>query len=357
VRFDDEVGMWHVHDPHLVRSVLADTRAFSPANALTAHCPLSVRSLRILASAGFALPPTRANNGTPRHRVIRRAVARFFSPERVRAAEPLTRSLVVTRVAETRRRLARGDHVDLADLIARDVPALVLFDLLGLSEVGLAAVKRWSADSLELFWGRPSAAEQERLAGSAAEFYTWLRRRTTAARALPSDDLFGRLVTLGLSDAEICGVAYFLLIAGQETTSYLISTALHRLIADHVRWQSIARSPEPARPAVEEVLAAHSPVPTWRRITARDVTLGVEHITAGTPLLLTLTGAGGPSDLAFGVGGHRCLGAALARMEATVAVAATARALPDLCLSEPDPPMLELLSFRAPRRVVVRQRS
>lgn len=54
VRFDDEVGMWRVRDPHLVRAVLADPQAFSPANALTAHCPLSVRSLRILASAGFA---------------------------------------------------------------------------------------------------------------------------------------------------------------------------------------------------------------------------------------------------------------------------------------------------------------
>lgn len=280
-------------------------------------------------------------------------MARFFSPARVRAAEPQARRLVTARLAEARRRLTGGDQVDLADLITRDVPALVLFDLLGLSEVDLAAVKRWSADSLELFWGRPAAAEHERLASSAADFYTWLLRRTTAARKSPSDDLFGNLVTVGLPDAEICGAAYFLLIAGQETTSYLISTALHRLIADPVRWQSIGRSAELARPAVEQVLAAHSPLSAWRRITARDVTIGGQRIAARTPLLLTLTGTGGRSDLAFGVGGHRCLGAALARMEARVAVAETAGALPDLRLSEPDPPMLELLSFRAPHRVAV----
>lgn len=353
VRHDRRTGMWLVTDPDLVRAVLLDPEAFSPANALTAYRPLSVRALRILASAGFALPPTLANNATSSHRLIRRAVARFFGPARVRVAEPMVRRLVAARLAEVRRALTGGRQVDLVQAVARDVPALVLLELLGLDGVDLGALKRWSADSLELFWGRPAAEEQQRLARSAAQFYTWLRARTVSARTSPSDDLFGRLVTLGLADAEICGVAYFVLIAGQETTSQLISAAFHRLIADHVRWRAIGRSPDLAAAAVEEVLATTSPVTTWRRVSTRDISLGSTRVSAGAQLLLRLTGTGGPSDLAFGVGAHRCLGAGLARLEARIAIQETAARLPGLRLCERQPPVIDLLSFKAPGRVLV----
>ena len=352
-RYDDETGMWVVDDPAQVRAVLLDPDRFRPDNALTAHTPLRLPALRILAEVGFALPPTLANNGTDTHRAIRQTVAGFFSPARVRDVEGLARELNAERLAEARRRIADGDEVDLAEAVA-DVPALVLLDLLGLTGVDVAALRRWSIDSLELFWGWPSPTEQERLATSAAEFYAWLRGRTVAARRTPAHDLFGRLTELGLSDEEICGAAYFLLIAGHETTRQLVATAFRRLIADPDRWTSIGRSPELAHGAVEEVLAAASSVPTWRRVAAGDTTVGGVHVPSGAPLLLRLTGSGGTSDLAFGVGVHRCLGAALARMETRVAVQEAAACLPELGLCEPDPPMIRLLSFTAPERVLVR---
>jgi cytochrome P450 len=75
---------------------------------------------------------------------------------------------------------------------------------------------------------------------------------------------------------------------------------------------------------------------------------------AGSPVLLSLTGTGGPADLAFGIGIHRCLGAGLARMETRVAIELAAAALPDVVPAEAEPPMIDLLSFRAPARVLVR---
>lgn len=353
VRFEEASGMWVVRDPRLVRSVLADPESFSPTNALTAFHPLGGRALRILASAGFAVPPTLANNATASHRTIRRAVARFFTPARVRAVEPLTRRLIRSRVADVRSALDDGRQVDLVEKLARDLPALVLLDLLRLDDLDIRALKRWSADSLELFWGTPQPAAQERLATSAAEFYTMLRKRTVAARRSPSDDLIGCLAALGLAEREICGAAYFVLVAGHETTSYLIATALYRLLGEPVRWRLVGRSHEHARRAVEEVLAEESSVPTWRRMSTRDTVLGGVRIAAEDPLLLRLSGIGGSGDLAFGVGPHRCLGAALARMEARVALQETALELPEARLVEVDPPMLDLLSFRAPRRVRV----
>jgi cytochrome P450 len=353
VRFDAEARMWCVDDPEQVRAVLLDP-AVRPDNTLTAHTPLSVPALRILSQVNFALPPTLANNGTESHRAIRRAVAGFFSPARVRAVEPTTHALLTRRIADAGRVLVHGGEVDLAGAVA-DVPAIVLLDLLGLTDVDVTALKRWSTDSLELFWGWPTPPEQEQLATSAAQFYGWLRERTSAARRSPVDDLFGWLLDIGLSDEQACAVAYFLLIAGHETTSQLISTAYLRLIADPVRWNAVGEEPRLAAPAVEEVLAAESSVPTWRRIAAASTTVGGVGIPAGAAVLLRLTGKGGPSDLAFGLGPHRCLGAGLARMETRAAVQQAATALPRLRLREPDPPMIDLLSFRAPRRVVVRQ--
>ncbi len=99
------------------------------------------------------------------------------------------------------------------------------------------------------------------------------------------------------------------------------------------------------------MLAAESSVPTWRRVMATGTTVGGVELPAEAPLLLRLTGTGGPSDLAFGLGLHRCLGAGLARMEARVAVQQAATTLTGLRLVEPDPPMIDLLSFKGPRRV------
>jgi cytochrome P450 len=264
-------------------------------------------------------------------------VARFFSPARVAAVEPLARALNDTRVAAATHRLVAGEEVDLVQAIATEPPALVLLHLLGL-EADVPALKEWSLDSLELFWGRPDADRQLELAHTAAEFYTWLRARTREALGL-----FGALVELGLSEEEVCAVAYFLLIAGQETTTQLISTAFQR---------SIGRQYD-AGAVVEDVLRESSSVPTWRRVTARSTTLGSTDLPANAPVLLGLTGHGGPADLAFGIGIHRCLGAGLARLEARVALECAQDLLAAVRLVE-EPPMIDLLSFRAPRRLTVR---
>jgi cytochrome P450 len=389
-RYDEELGYWVVDDPALAREVLLDPETFRPDNAVLAHTPLSVKALRVLSGVGFALPPTLANNAGESHRPIRAAVARFFSPARVAAAEPLARSLTSARVAVASEMLAVGGQVDLVQAVAAEPPALVVLDMLGLTDVDVPALKAWSLDSLELFWGWPGEDRQLELAHSAAEFYAWLRSRTTAARRAPGDDLFGVLVALGLTDEEVCAVGYFLLIAGQETTTQLISTTFHRTLGETLRRAALGGAegegaePTPTEvrrrgafdpaevrrrwafdaaevrrggafdPAevVEDVLREASSVPTWRRVTAGPAVVGDVELPGGAPVLLGLSGHGGPADLAFGVGVHRCLGAGLARMEARVALGCAAGLLSAVRLVE-EPPMIDLLSFRAPKRLMV----
>ncbi|MDQ0210976.1 cytochrome P450 [Arthrobacter bambusae] len=350
-----------LRDPAAVREVLHRPDDFSPANALIAVTPLSGPSLRVLQRARFALPPVLASNHTDSHAGIRKVVAGFFTPATVGAFESRIRG-IARDAATTAAGLLKADgRVDLVHAVAAHPPAIVMLELLGLPVRDLAKLKAWSLDSLELFWGWPDSERQLELAHSAAEFYGWLRDLVLEAVASPGRNLFGSLAEHGLSTPEICSLGYFLLIAGQETTTQLISTSLFRLAEGSVgfAWDDAA-SGSTARDLIRHVLATESSVPTWRRIAARDTTFDGGHIPAGAEILLELTGnhsvsEQGPTSygLAFGSGIHRCLGAKLAELEAAVVVQETAAALQGVRLADPSPEWLRLLSFQAPRTVSV----
>jgi cytochrome P450 len=348
-----------VGDPDLVRDVFRRVDEFPPHNALLAVTPLQPEALRILIGVGFALPPILASATGAQHRAARSVVAKFFTPAKVAAIVPRVVELTQARSAITGRRLAAGP-VDLTDMIGRHVPPTIMADLIGSGMPDLDRLNRWSKDSLELFWGWPGPARQLELAHSAAALYTWLRDEVRARRD-DDESLFGAMHRAGHPLTEICALAYFLMIAGQETTAQLISLALFRALQAPHEWCLLADDPtgDTAREFIRRILAAESSVPTWRRVAAHDTELGEAAIPAGAEILLELTGHhpadAGPTaySLAFGHGVHRCLGARLAELEAATVLEHTARALPDVRLQDLDPGWLRLLSFQAPTSVIV----
>ena len=200
---------------------------------------------------------------------------------------------------------------------------------------------------------------------SAAGFYVWLRKLVKESLAAPGRNLFKSLADHGLSTPEMCSLGYFLLIAGQETTTQLISTTLFRLLEGSapVGWNEAATETG-SRTMVRHVLTTESSVPTWRRVAAHDTNLGDAPIPAGAEILLELSGNpithAGPErgqstayGLVFGSGIHRCLGAKLAELEAAVTIQETAAALPRIQLRDHKPEWIRLLSFQAPRTVTV----
>jgi cytochrome P450 len=362
-----------VRDPESVREVLHRPADFSPANALVAVTPLEGPALRVLQRAGFALPPVLASNDTGTHGGIRKVVAGFFTPATVAALEPRIRELAREAAGKTADQLDRSGHADLVQTVAAFPPAVIMFELLGLPVRDLADLKRWGLDSMELFWGWPDGDRQLELARSAAEFYGWLRRLVAESVAAPERNLFKSLAGHGLTRTEMCSLGYFLLIAGQETTTQLISTTLFRLLEGSapVGWAEAA-SEAGARSVVRHVLATESSVPTWRRVAAHSTDLGGDRIPAGTEILLELSGnqitagtgpgrqspptragRGSSTGLVFGSGIHRCLGAKLAELEAAVIVQEAAAALPHVQLRDHEPDWIRLLSFQAPRTASV----
>ncbi len=348
--------------PAQVLDIMRRTEEFAPTNALTSVVPLAPATLRVLSRVRFALPPVLASATGAQHRAVRTMVGRFFTPAKVSTIAPRVRELTRERVHVARTALVQGP-VDLADAVARHVPPVVMAELTGQAAPELELLKRWSRDSLELFWGWPGPDRQLELAESAAEFYVWLRQEAAAARATKS--LFGVLDAAGLSSAQVCSLGYFLVIAGQETTSQLINTVLFRGLEDDVAGTAWAALGEPGAAAahVKHVLATESSVHTWRRAVLRDTEVGGTSIPAGAEILLELTGRHAVTakptaySMAFGYGLHRCLGAKLAEMETALVLEETARALPDLALAGPSPQWLRLLSFQAPLTVNAANRS
>ncbi|MGW2304381.1 cytochrome P450 [Streptomyces sp. NPDC001809] len=379
VHYDSDTGLWLVSRYADVRQVLLDPVAYLPDNAQHAVSPLSMPALRSLARARFSLPPALANNGGSTHAELRRLVTRFFNAGRVSAAVPLIEETARGMLADLGGRHAADSPLDLATAYAQLLPCRVMMRLLGIDGIPDTTLTMWSDAALELFYGWPSAERQIRLGELVADFYRWLAGQVDGGA--PADGLIGSLRRHRRADGEpldvptAVAVCFFVFIAGQSTTGQLISTALLRALAEPGTWARAATEDGFAEAWVEEILRREPPVTTWRRVAAREVELSGTTIPAGAQLLLMLMGTGSDPEvfdepdelvpyrgnirhhLSFGAGRHRCPGASLARTEAAVALRTAARMLPDAVPVEAgEPPMLGLLSFRAPLHVVVRNR-
>jgi cytochrome P450 len=160
--------------------------------------------------------------------------------------------------------------------------------------------------------------------------------------------------------------------AGHETTASLIGNAVHQLLRHRASWEELCRVPELVPQAVEEILRYDTSVISWRRRATRATEIGGVSIPAGAQLLLLLGSAnhdervfddpetldlhraGATRHLSFGHGIHHCLGAALARLEARIALEVLAERLAGLRLVEDQEiEVLPNTTFRGPRALHV----
>jgi cytochrome P450 len=157
-----------------------------------------------------------------------------------------------------------------------------------------------------------------------------------------------------LTQEEILGFFQLLVVGGQETTTNLINNAILCLAAHPEQSAAVKASPDLIPSAIEEVLRFRSPVQWIFRLTTRAVDMSGVTIPAGK-LVLAMIGAANrdpkqfpdpdrfwitrePNQhLAFGHGIHFCLGAALSRMEARIALNDLVRRLEGLELASSEP--------------------
>ncbi|MEV5694520.1 cytochrome P450 [Micromonospora globbae] len=368
-RVADHVGVEHlvVTRHALVRQVLTDPVTYRPDNALDAVTPMPVTALRLLAGHRFRLPPTLANNSGASHPEIRAIVAEALHPTRVAAQRPWLTALVRGRVARLAASLDAGAAVDLYAELAADLPLLVLARMVELPDAPVGAVKAFARAALELFWAPLDTDRQLALADEVGRFHRVLREFAATGGGLAA-----RLRAAGHPADVVVGALFFLLVAGQETTSQFLTLLLHRLAGEPTVRAGLRTGEITVADVVEEGLRLEPPIVTWRRVAAVDTTLGGTPVPAGTSIVLWLARAGrdpeavaSPDEfrpgqrgsrrhLAFGAGPHRCVGDVLARMEAGVVVAEAAPLLDGVSVVRA-PWCPDNLTFRMPDAFVIRR--
>ncbi len=183
----------------------------------------------------------------------------------------------------------------------------------------------------------------------------YLRGLLERRRAEPGEDLMSGLIAVEeagdqLTEDEIVATCNLLLIAGHETTVNLIANATLALLRHPGHWTALSRQPGLAPPIVEETLRYDPPVQLVGRVAGEDMTVGGVPIPRGDTMMLLLAAAHrdpavterpdefdpyrpAARHLAFGLGPHFCLGAPLARLEATVALSAVTSRFPEARLA------------------------
>lgn len=315
----------------------------------------------------------------PEHTRMRGLVSHAFTPRRI--AEQ--REAVTTTVGDLLDAAVADGEVDLVRSFARPVALTTICRMLGVPVADLAHFSVWMEGLVRAFDPEPLLspadirARDEALAALGEYFAAAIVRR----RDDPRDDLVSHLARASdgddrLTSKEVTDVCVGLLIAGQETTQDVISSAVLGLHPRPDQAALLREQPELVRPAVDEFVRLEPPVPFPHRTALVDSEVaGVPmprgsgvHLLLGAanrdpevyadPDRLDVTRFAGPNPpprhLAFSHGAHFCMGAALARLEVEIALTAVLQRCPDLEVLDDDPPLRPTFSMRGLAELPVR---
>jgi cytochrome P450 len=313
----------------------------------------------------------------PSHTKLRALISRAFTPRSISDLEPRIRNIARELLDKT---IERGE-MDLAAEFSVPLPMMVIAELIGIPVSDWLRFNRWSEVILQLSHSRSGGEEASHALNEfgtvTGEMNCYLTDILKQRRTEPQDDLLTRLVEAEvdgerLTQEEILGFFQMLILAGQETTTNLINNAILSLLENPDQLDRLRAAPGLMPSAIEEVLRYRSPFLWMMRMPKRDVELHGQIIPAGKLVLPMVASANrDPSQfrepgrfdisrdpnphLAFGHGIHFCIGAALARMEARIALSDLVERLTNLELASDAPwEPRKALHVHGPTRLPIR---
>jgi cytochrome P450 len=271
------------------------------------------------------------------HGRLRALVSGAFGPRLINTLEPRIRVLANELVEH----IASRGEADVISALAMPLPLFVIAELLGVDPAVRANLKRWADDLVSITPVPESPEHVTRVKATIEEVMRILGSIIAIRRRQPAADFASDLIRAEasghrLSDDEILAFMLLLLLGGFDTTTYLIANAL-MLLADRPDIVSTLRADPWRMPKfIEEILRFDAPVHGLPRIALDAVEVAGTVIPKGGLVLALIASANRDEThfrdpdsfslereeaaLSFGHGLHYCLGATLARLEASLAV-------------------------------------
>jgi cytochrome P450 len=384
-------------DPYPILAGLREASPFAEAGGALvvvgrhADCSRILRDPRASSERGRSLlsPPDAPRAASflsldpPDHTRLRRLVSKAFTPRVIAGLAPRIRELADGLLTAA----ANGDGVggggrrdiEIVSQLAYPLPVRIISELLGVPATDHARFAGWSArlaHSLQPQFGPADPAQAAAVQQARLEFAGYFRELIALRRAGPAGDLLSQLIRAEddgryLSEQELIATCVLLLVAGHETTVGLICNAILALLRHPDQLAALRADPGLAAGAVEETLRYDAPVQFTGRVARGGMQVGGVSAPDGAVLMLLLAATGRDPEvfadpdrfdirrsaaghLAFAAGPHFCLGAPLARLEATIALQAFVTRVAEPELDEAGLSYKPNLNLRGPERLTVR---
>jgi cytochrome P450 len=328
VSYDENRRTWDVFQYNDVKSVLSESERFSSDTASEDERQMDGPN---------PLSETMISVDPPEHDRLQRFVDERFRPSTLRDRRPF-----IETVAESLLDEVKGNTFDLVSAYSFPLPVIVIAELLDIPAERRDEFKQWSDTLVAAPKDQTEDAlreNQQRRTQSMREMASFFRDTLAERRGGDGDDL----VTLAanaeaLSPTEQLGFCILLLTAGNITTTNLITNAIWNFAEQDI-FDDVASGAIGHEEAIEEALRFRSPVQALSRVATENTELGGTEIEAGERVTAWIGSANRDENMfedpdefrperspnrhiAFGSGGHYCLGAPLARLEADVALSA-----------------------------------
>jgi cytochrome P450 len=269
----------------------------------------------------------------PRHRQLRKLINSGFTRRRVAVLEPKIRD-IVRGILDG---IEPGSVQEFAEEIAAPLPTRMIAELIGAPPDDWEQFRAWS----DAATGTADPEIELDSFVAMGQLFEYFQKLIAARRAEPRNDLLSVLAEAEideqrLTDEDLLNFAFLLLVAGNETTRNLIALGTLALISHPDQRRLLVENPALIPGAVEEMLRWNSPVVHMARTAVADVEIRGQRIAEGDVVVMLYGSANRDEDvfgsdseefkvtrhpnphIAFGCGEHSCVGAQLARLEATV---------------------------------------
>lgn len=323
---NEKLGFWALSRHEDVMEALKDWKTFSSADgvALEFFGPSASAIMSFL-----AMDP-------PLHDRIRALVSKGFTPRRVQRFEPRVRALANYYIDQF---IDKGSCEFVAEFAGR-LPMDVVSEMIGVPEEDRETIRHWADLVVHREAGRSEIPpEGAKASGNLLNYFSEL---VTAYRKSPRDDLISALIAAEidgdrLKDREIIAFLFLMAIAGNETTSKLLTHAFYWLHRFPEQRASVEADASLIPAWVEETLRYDNSSQILYRTVTRDLELHGEQIKKGDRVALLIGSANRDprvferpdefelsrdcgASASFGRGVHFCLGASLARLEAIISL-------------------------------------